>query len=211
MAAMVFLGAALLVALTPGANNLLALQHGVRHGRWMAILAVTGRLAAFVLMIGAVVAGLGPLLASSERALTVIRWAGVVYLVWLGSRTLRDTVRGRRHTGTDGVQSDQTAPRAGGLALIRKEFLVAITNPKALLVFTAFVPQFIHPGRAAAPQLSVLGLLYLVAEAVAGSGYCVLGGVLRTVRMTWRARRRLDRATGLTLLGVAGVLAFERP
>ncbi|GGP58081.1 LysE family translocator [Saccharothrix coeruleofusca] len=197
----VFFGAAVLVALTPGANNLLGMHHAVRHGPARAATALLGRLAAFSLMVAAVVAGLGPLLAASQVALTVIKWLGVAYLVYLGVRILLSA-----RTAAD---SGDEAPPAG--SPLRKEFMVAITNPKALLIFTAFVPQFVDPDRGpVAAQLALLGAVYLVAEALAGTGYVVVGAVIRAVRLSGRARRGLDRGTGVLLLGMAGLLATSR-
>ncbi|MFI9007224.1 LysE family translocator [Actinosynnema sp. NPDC053489] len=192
-----FFGASVLVALTPGANNLLGMHHGVHHGPLRAATALLGRLAAFSLMVAAAVAGLGPLLAASRTALTVVKWVGVAYLVYLGVRVL---VTGG---GADG-------PAARGTPL-RKEFLVAITNPKALLIFTAFVPQFVDPARGPIPlQLATLGAVYLAAEALAGTAYVVLGAGIRKAGLTRRAKARLDRGTGVVLLGLAGVLATGR-
>lgn len=194
----VFFGAAVLVALTPGANNLLGMHHAVQHGPARAATALLGRLGAFSLMVAAVVAGLGPLLAASQVALTIIKWLGVAYLVYLGARILLSR-----------ADAADEAPRAG--SPLRKEFLVAITNPKALLIFTAFVPQFVDPARGpVATQLALLGAVYLVAEALAGTGYVVVGAVIRAVRMSRRTRRRLDRGTGVLLLGMAGLLATSR-
>ncbi|GAB2994922.1 LysE family translocator [Saccharothrix stipae] len=190
----VFFGASVLVALTPGANNLLGMHHGVHHGPLRAATALLGRLAAFSLMVGAVVAGLGPVLAASHTALTVIKWAGVAYLVYLAVRILTTEDRGGK-------------PVARGTPL-RKEFLVAITNPKALLIFTAFVPQFVDPGRGSIPgQLAILGAVYLAAEALAGVGYVALGAGIRKAGLTRRAKARLDRGTAAVLLGMAGLLA----
>jgi threonine/homoserine/homoserine lactone efflux protein len=204
----VFFGAAVAVALTPGANNLLGMHHGVHHGAGRAVLALSGRLLAFAIMIAAVVAGLGPLLAASGVALTVIKWAGVAYLLWIGVRILLSTFR--RPAADDPPTGADDQPAAGGL-LVRKEFLVAITNPKAMLVFTAFVPQFVDPARGPVElQLALLGALYLVAEAIAGTGYVVVGAVVRAARIGARARRRIDRGTGVVLLGMAGVLAASR-
>jgi threonine/homoserine/homoserine lactone efflux protein len=201
----IFLGASLLVALTPGANNLLGMHHGVHHGAGRALLALSGRLAAFAIMVAAVVAGLGPLLAASEVALTVIKWVGVAYLLWIGTRILIRTFR-----GTDAGESPSTVGPAGA-RLLRKEFVVAITNPKAILIFTAFVPQFVDPARGAVEvQLAMLGALYLFAEAVAGASYVVVGAVIRAARISARARRRVDRGTGVVLLGMAGALAASK-
>ncbi|MCE7000078.1 LysE family translocator [Saccharothrix sp. S26] len=193
----VFFGASVLVALTPGANNLLGMHHGVHHGPLRAATALLGRLAAFSLMVGAVVAGLGPILAASQTALTVIKWAGVAYLVYLAVRIL--VARGGAET-----------PAGKGTPL-RKEFLVAITNPKALLIFTAFVPQFVDPARGPIPlQLAALGAVYLAAEALAGTVYVVLGAGIRKAGLTRRAKARLDRGTAAVLLGMAGLLATSR-
>jgi threonine/homoserine/homoserine lactone efflux protein len=193
----VFFGASVLVALTPGANNLLGMHHGVHHGPLRAATALLGRLAAFSLMVAALVVGLGPLLAASRTALTVIKWAGVAYLVYLAVRILLTEDRG------------ETAARRG--TPLRKEFLVAITNPKALLIFTAFVPQFVDPARGPIPlQLATLGAVYLAAEALAGVAYVVLGAGIRKAGLSRRVKARLDKGTAAVLLGLAGVLATGR-
>lgn len=193
----VFFGASVLVALTPGANNLLGMHHGVHHGPLRAATALLGRLAAFSLMVGAVVVGLGPVLAASQTALTVIKWAGVAYLVYLAVRILV-------------TETSAEAPVGKGTPL-RKEFLVAITNPKALLIFTAFVPQFVDPARGPIPlQLATLGAVYLAAEALAGTAYVALGAGIRKAGLTRRARARLDKGTAAVLLGMAGLLATGR-
>ncbi|CAL9672959.1 Homoserine_homoserine lactone efflux protein [Actinosynnema sp. ALI-1.44] len=190
----VFFGAAVLVALTPGANNLLGMHHAVHHGPLKAVTALVGRLFAFALMIVAVVAGLGPVLAASTTALTVIKWLGVAYLVYLAARIFFTP-----------SQASSTPKRGNPL---RKEFLVAITNPKALLIFTAFVPQFVDPARGSVQaQLAVLGAVYLAAEVLAGAGYVTVGAIIRRADLSARARRRLDQGTGTLLLGMAGVLA----
>ncbi len=193
----VFFGASVLVALTPGANNLLGMHHGVHHGPLRASTALLGRLAAFSLMVGAVVAGLGPVLAASTTALTVIKWAGVAYLVYLAVRILS-------------TKESAESPARSGTPL-RKEFLVAITNPKALLIFTAFVPQFVDPARGPIPlQLATLGAVYLAAEALAGTAYVALGAGIRKAGLTRRAKARLDKGTAAVLLGMAGLLATGR-
>ncbi|WP_232665421.1 LysE family translocator [Pseudonocardia sp. TRM90224] len=205
----VFFGASVVIALTPGANNLLGMHHGVRHGARRAVLALSGRLGAFAIMIVAVVAGLGPLLAASEIALTVIKWVGVAYLVWIAVRLLIATFRGNAADGAAEPVAEPVAITGG--QLVRKEFLVAISNPKALLIFTAFVPQFADPARGSVTvQLAVLGALYLLAEAIAGTAYVVIGAVVRAAKLTARARRRMDRGTGVVLLGMAGALAASK-
>ncbi|MEC3979136.1 LysE family translocator [Amycolatopsis sp. H20-H5] len=201
---LVFFGAAVLIAVTPGANNLLGLHNGMTHGGRRALAGLIGRLAAFTLMIAAVAAGLGQLLAASETALTVIKWAGVVYLLWLGCRLLWSSFRGAGNPPQPGDASVATS----AVLVARKEFAVAITNPKAILVFTAFVPQFIGAGHGpVAGQIGILGGVYLVAELLAGSLYVGVGTLVRSARLSRRARRNVDRGTGVVLLGIAGTLA----
>ncbi|GAA3019061.1 LysE family translocator [Actinokineospora globicatena] len=197
---LVFLGAAFLVAMTPGANNLLGMHHGMRYGPARGVTALFGRLTGFALLITAVAAGLGSLLAASEVALTVVKWVGVAYLVYLGAKILLTRAT------TQEVVDEPVAPNL--ISLARKEFLVAVTNPKAVLIFTAFVPQFVEPDRGPVTvQVLVLGALYLLAELVAGSIYVGVGAVVRAVRMSGRAHRRLDQGTGVVLLGMAALLA----
>jgi threonine/homoserine/homoserine lactone efflux protein len=201
---LVFFGASVLIALTPGANNLLGLHHGMTHGVRRGLAGLAGRLIAFTLLITAVAAGLGQLLAASETALTIIKWAGAAYLLYLGVRILWSTIRRR---------DDDTTPRpkaepVTAWRVARKEFGVAITNPKAILIFTAFVPQFIDAGHGTfSAQIALLGAGYLLAEFLAGSVYVGVGAAVKSIELTRRARRNVDRGTGVVLVGLAGVLA----
>lgn len=192
----------MLIALTPGANNLLGLHHGMTHGVRRGLAGLGGRLAAFTLLITAVAGGLGQLLAASETALTIIKWAGAAYLLYLGLRILWSTAR----QGEDTVEAP--AGPASAWRVARKEFGVAITNPKAILIFTAFVPQFIDAGHGSfSGQIALLGAVYLLAEFLAGSVYVGVGAAVKTIKLTRRARRTVDRGTGVVLVGLAGVLA----
>ncbi|MEW2397276.1 LysE family translocator [Streptomyces sp. NPDC046862] len=210
-----FFPAALLLAATPGANQLLSLRNGLWYGWVSAVSASLGRFIAFALMVGAVAAGLGTVLAASELAFNVIKWCGVVYLVWLGLRTVFMAVRrqpeqraaGRPAGDGDGRQHD--GPSAWHLA--RQEFVVAASNPKALILFTVFLPQFLtrDAGGAAIPLLA-LGAAYIGVEFCCAFGYAALGSRLKSMGITRRARRLLDALTGLAMLGLAGWLATEQ-
>lgn len=162
-------------------------------------------MAAFTLLIVAVAAGLVQILAASELALTVIKWAGVAYLAWIGGRLLWSTFRGERTTVVTG--QDGTAP-VPAMRIARKEFVVAITNPKAILICTTFVPQFIDAAHGSFPaQIALLGAVYLLAEFVAGATYIGIGTLIKSLRLSRRATRNVDRGMGVVLLGMAGALA----
>ena len=188
----VFVPAALLVALSPGANNLLAFTNATRAGWGPAVRAVAGRLAAFALMIGAVTMGLDVLLRTSEAAFQALKWAGVAYLAYLGVRTWRAPL---------------DVPPAPAAALARREMLTALGNPKAYLLFTAFLPQFVQPGAAMAPQLIVLGALYVAIEGAAASLWAGAGAWLGGPSLTRARRRLLNRVSGGVMIGAAALLA----
>ncbi|MDJ1137546.1 LysE family translocator [Streptomyces iconiensis] len=222
-----FLPAAVLLAATPGANQLLVLRNGVRHGPRPAIHASLGRFAAFALMVLAVAAGLGAVLATSERVFTLVKWCGVAYLSWLGCRSLFTAVRGTRFTavrGTrptavrgahrSGTELTATPGKPGGMGswkLARQEFVVAASNPKALLLFTVFLPQFLTDGAPhVAPPLLALGVAYIAVEFCCACGYAAIGARLKRLGLTRRAQRLLDAGTGLAMLALAGRLGAQK-
>ena len=199
----VFVPAAALVAASPGANNLLAMQHGMRHGVTEAAIALTGRLMAFAIMLALAVAGLAAVLTRSQTVFELLKWAGVAYLAYLGIRSLM-----ARELGDDNVNRCPAA--AGRLVRARREFVTVAANPKALLLFTAFLPQFIDPARSIAAQLLVLGPLYIVLELVAATAWAFAGQRLKVADLGARARRRVNHAVGSIFLGMAGVLATTK-
>ena len=199
----VFVPAAALVAVSPGANNVLAMQHAMRFGAREAIVALAGRLAAFVLMLALAAAGLAAILARSQAVFEVVKWLGVAYLAYLGLRS----IAGRSPTEP---ALQPAGAVAGRVVRARREFLTVAANPKALLLFTAFLPQFVDRGEPVAGQLLVLGIIYIALELVAASGWALAGERLRLAGLGARARRRVDQVVGGIFLGLAGMLATAR-
>lgn len=199
----IFIPAAIVVALSPGANNLLAFSNGSRQGLPLAIIALSGRCAAFVLMIGMVVLGLGALLEASELAFQIVKWVGVAYLAYLGVKMFFDR-------DVHGVEGGVAA--VSGLALAKREFIVAMSNPKAVLLFTAFVPQFIASGSGAsfAVQLITLGALYIVIEFLAAVVWAIAGAFVRSLKPSAKKMILMNRITGSLMIGAAAMLASAR-
>ncbi|KOG52896.1 homoserine transporter [Streptomyces griseoflavus] len=209
-----FFPAAVLLAATPGANQLLALRNGLRHGPRAAVGATLGRFGAFALMVAAVAAGLGALLSASEVAFGVVKWGGVAYLAWLGVRTVATAGRPMGEEGpgsrNGGAGPPGRQPSISAIRLARQEFIVAAANPKALILFTVFLPQFLSRDAAhVVLPLCALGAAYIAVEFCCACGYAALGGRLKALGITRRVRRRLDAATGAGMLGLAGWLATE--
>ena len=198
-AAVAFIGIA-----TPGPTVLLALTNGSRFGAKRACFGMIGAVLSDFTLIGAVALGLGALLAASEFWFSVVKWIGVGYLAFLGLMLLRS--KGSLDGALSRAENDSSAsPRA----ILLKSFLVAVTNPKGYLFFSAFLPQFIAP---ASPQLSqyvVLALVFATIDFAVMLGYALLGSqavrVLKKSGALW-----LDRLCGSALLVLAGSLAFYR-
>lgn len=204
-----FLIAAPLIAFTPGANQLLSLRNAVQQGAVDALVAVAGRLSAFLLLVLAAAVGLGELLVTSEPVFAVVKWCGVAYLLYLGVCMLYRS-RAAGPPDAAGRSAPDSGPlRRTRLQLTRQEFAVALTNPKALLLFAALLPQFVdHAAGSVNAQLLALGVAYLAVEFVAATVYAGVGGTLNSFDISARARQLLDRGTGATMLAVAGGLAF---
>lgn len=196
----VFLPAALLVAASPGANNLLALRNGMNTGLRGAVIALTGRALAFAVMLGLAAAGLAAALTRSQPVFETIKWLGVAYLAYLGLRSMFGRL----------PQTDPERPTGTHLARVHQEFLTVAANPKALLLFTAFLPQFVDPARPVAEQLLVLGPIYIAIELVAAGGWALAGCRLGQSNLSTRAHTRIERAMGGVFVGLAGFLATSK-
>ena len=153
---LIYLLAATGLSLSPGPNGLLALTHGALHGRRKALFTIFGGALGFVIVIALSMFGIGALLKASLRWLTVLQWAGGAYLVWLGIQVWRSPPLG------EGM-ARAAAPRSGA-SLFRQGLLSAVSNPKAVLFFAAFLPQFIDPARGLFMQFVLMAGTFALVE-----------------------------------------------
>ncbi|GKS99986.1 LysE family transporter [Acidovorax sp. SUPP3434] len=205
MDALLFAPVAVAIALTPGPNNFCGLNNGIRAGVGTALVATIGRAAAFAIFLTVSAVGLGAMLLASEAAFTVVKWVGACYLFWLGWKAWRS----REFGGLELVEGSEAAPSAAAVpirSLILQEFLLGITNPKAIILFAAVFPQFIDPAQPAAHQFLVLGSVYLMAEFVSTAVYATGGRQIRRVIRSQRGVVRLNKATGGFFMGAGGLL-----
>ena len=185
-----FLPACFALNAAPGPNNLLAFSNASRLGLWPALIGGMGRLPAFAAMITLVAFGLGAILMASEFAFHVVKVFGAVYLVYIGWKMWTADTPKEAATATTQLSE-----------LMRRDFLIAIGNPKAIAIFTAFFPQFINFESNVAAQFLFLGGLFLVMELAAVLLYAALGVVLSGV-LTSHRLHVLNR-------GVGGFLIFS--
>ena len=193
---LLFLPACFALNMAPGPNNLLSIANGTRYGFAKACLAGAGRQLAFVGMIALAASGLAIVLQASELAFYVIKIGGALYLFYLA-------VQLWRAEPADEVTADTQAGKTLWL-LAKQEFWVAAGNPKAILIFTAFLPQFVDVARPAAAQFFVLGVVFVMLEWVAIAAYAYMGSHLRQWFSAPARRRLFNRICG-ALLGFAGV------
>ena len=201
---LLFLPACFAINMAFGPNNLLSVTNGARHGVSPAVIAASGRLVAFAIMIAIAGLGMGAVLVASEMAFDVIKYIGAAYLVWIGVRLLRAPAPTAEVQARDAVSAPPSMR-----ALVRQEFTVAAGNPKAILVFTAFFPQFVVPGAYASSYL-LLGLTFLVFELVAIALYALLGARMRRLANGSRAMRWFNRISGSMMVGFGLLLALTR-
>ncbi|WP_281974384.1 LysE family translocator [Halobacillus litoralis] len=194
--------AAFLMASVPGANQILSLRNGLRKGATTAIIAVTGRFTAFALMVIAVSLGLHAILQTSTLIFTIIKWAGVLYLGWLGIKTILSSKKEYEDEQMSGSENQGESRNAWHYA--KQEFMVAAANPKALLLFTVFLPQFISSDTVAAGgQILVVGAVYILIEFICATIYATIGGKLKTIGLSGRVKQNLDRITGGIMIALA--------
>jgi threonine/homoserine/homoserine lactone efflux protein len=188
---------------TPGPTVLLALSNGSRFGVRASLPGLLGAVLSDFILISAVAVGLGALLAASEFWFSVVKWVGVLYLAYLGVRLLGSK-------GTFAVPSESTSSQAiTTRAVFLRSLLVAVTNPKGYLFFSAFLPQFIVATEPQLPQYVALAVTFASIDFVVMLAYASAGAqairFLRARGVLW-----LDRLCGGALLALAGALALYR-
>jgi threonine/homoserine/homoserine lactone efflux protein len=192
---LIYLLAAIGLSLSPGPNGLLALTHGALHGRRKALYTIFGGALGFVAVIALSMFGIGALLQASLTWLTVMKWVGGAYLAWLGIQVWRSPPIGIEIRGS-------AQPRAGW-SLFRQGALSALTNPKGLLFFAAFLPQFIDPARSLLVQFVIMAGTFAATEIATEMFIATLAH--RISPWLHRAGRRFNQACGgvFVAIGIA--------
>jgi homoserine/homoserine lactone efflux protein len=194
-----FVLACVVLIVIPGPNVALIVANSVAHGARFGLLTVAGTSSAVVVQLSLTVLGASAVLNFLAASFDWLRWLGVVYLVWLGIAAWR----------APAVDLAQVRPQArSARRILVRGFLVGLTNPKTLLFYGAFLPQFITPGSTAPDQLLLLAVSFLVVAVVLDSGWALLAGRLRAL-LTAHVRLR-NRLTGGLLVGAGVGLALAR-
>jgi hypothetical protein len=153
---LIYFLAVLGLTFTPGPNGLLALTHGAIYGTRKTIATIFGGSVGFATVIGLSLFGIGALLAASAQLLIVMKYVGGAYLIWLGIQVWKSPSIGETKTA---VPKDVSS-----FLLFRQGLLAALTNPKGILFFVAFLPQFIDPNISLLTQFVWMALTFVVIE-----------------------------------------------
>ncbi|MGJ8516678.1 LysE family translocator [Carnimonas bestiolae] len=198
---LLFIPACFALNLAFGPNSVLTVNFAIQRSIRFALLAGMGRLLAFVPMLTLAGVGMGALLAASAYAFAVIKWFGVAYLIWLGIQIYRSG--GSRLSGEGPITLKEG---------LRSEFMVAIGNPKAILIFTAFLPQFAIPEHYA-ESFTIVSVCFLLLEWVSIACYAILARTVGTkVVKSVKAWTIFNRCCGLVMIAFAVLLAtLKRP
>jgi homoserine/homoserine lactone efflux protein len=194
-----YIATCIVIVIVPGPTVTLIVANSLAHGTRAGLLNVAGTQLGLALMIAVVVVGLASIIATIGVWFDWMRLAGAAYLVFIGVKLFRSA-------GTLIPAQKVPAPRGG---FFLQGFLVIMSNPKALLVFGAFIPQFVDPNGDYVAQVIGLGVTFMTIGALFDGAYAVLTGRARQL-MSERRMRAVTRVSGLFLIGGGVWLALAR-
>ena len=195
-----FVAACIALALLPGPVVTLVIANGLRHGTRAALVNIAGVQAGLAIVIGIVAVGLTSLMATMGYWFDWVRFAGAAYLVWLGIKLIRSPV--------EGVSADAPPPPPRG-GFFLQGFVVLLSNPKVLVFFGAFIPQFVDMSRDHVSQVALLGVTFMVTGAITDVIFALLAGRVRLFFSSSRTRL-VSRISGAIMIGGGLWLALTR-
>lgn len=182
--------ATVLIVIVPGPTVTVIIANSLKHGSRAGLLNVVGTQIGLLSMIVVLAAGYAAVVSVMGSAFEVLRVIGAAYLIWLGIRMWR----------SDGRIAEGAPRRRPYESFVLQGFIVIWSNPKALLFFGAFIPQFINPAGQTAPQIVVLGLIFMAVATVLDGLYALAAGGAGA----WLSRSRVklvERLSGTFLIG----------
>ncbi len=194
--------AVVVLLVLPGPVVTLVVAHSLSHGSRRGLATVAGATLGNAILLVASAVGLIAFFALLSEIFDVVRWVGAAYLIWLG-------VKAWRASGGPELEIAPTAERSSR-AVFLQGFLVAVTNPKAIVFYIAFLPQFVDPHLPAGPQLMVMIGTMTVMGLLSDGAYALLAGRARGWFSSPRRRRLQGRITGSLLIGVGCGLLLAR-
>lgn len=200
-----FLGVMAVMAITPGPANVFAIATGAEKGKAAALIGVAGMNTASLVWFAAAALGLGALILAFPEVFHLIAYAGAAYVAWLGVKS----ILGASKSPAEGAPAAGSTTRPGGRSAFRDGFAVQISNPKALLFFTAVLPPFLDPHRPLAAQLAMFAVATIGFDVISMSAYGLGGAALARRMNEPRFRRGFQIGVGLLLITAATLMALR--
>lgn len=190
-----FVSVVFIFAIIPGPTVILVLGQAISHGKKSVMPLVSGVLLGDFVAMTLSLIGLGAVLATSATLFLILKWFGVGYLIYLGIKTWREV--------PEHGLSPISVPDMSKVNLFKSSFLVTALNPKDIVFFVAFLPQFVNPNVAAMPQLLILMVTFLGVVSVTITSFALFAGIVRYRIQSFQARKRLNKLGGGALFGAA--------
>ena len=197
-----FAAASTVLLIIPGPTIILVISYALGAGRRTALWTVIGVFLGDLVAMTLSVIGLGALLAASATAFSILKWIGGAYLIWLGWKLFTAPAEAQYLEG-------KTAT-ASGMKMALHAFLVTATNPKGIVFFIAFLPQFLSPATAAAPQLVIMVATFTLLGALNALIYALAAGELRERLKRPEILKWMNRGGGAALMAMGAATFFVR-
>ncbi|TYC69109.1 LysE family translocator [Stappia sp. BW2] len=195
--------ACVILTIIPGPSVMLVVGQTLMRGKTAAMMCIVGDVVGSIILTGLSFAGVGAILAASTLLFQTVKWAGVLYLAWLGYSQIREARR-------DGGSHEASVQAGSPWASFWAGTVTAIFNPKAIVFYMAFLAQFIDPARDLAVQLAILTITSSLVVVVFLTGYAVIAARARNIFRSRLARRRMGYAGGGFMMGGSALMAMTR-
>ena len=196
-----FLGVMGVMAITPGPANVFAIATGAQRGKGAALMGMVGMNAATLVWFAGAALGLGALVLAFPRAFHLIALAGAAYVAWLGIKSIASSFRP--------ADPQALIRQPSGRSAFADGFAVQISNPKAVLFFTAVLPPFLDPHRPLPAQLAAFAIATIGFDAISMSAYGLGGAALAAKMNEPKFRKGFQIAVGLLLIAAACLMALR--
>ena len=192
--------ASLLISISPGAGAVVSINAGINYGLKKSYWAIFGLQVGYLIQTFIVIVGLGALIVSSPFLFSIIKWIGVVYLVFIGLNKIFQKVE----FTNDKIQTKNSKK------MFTSALLINLTNPKATVFLVAFIPQFLNANENILFQFIIIGLTLIVVDIIVMTGYSGLASQLRFLLKDSESIKKMNIFTGIILIFAAIFLSFSQ-
>ncbi len=193
-----FVAVSVVFAIIPGPTVILVVSQAITHGKKSVLPLVLGTLCGDFIAMSLSLVGVGAILLTSAKLFLTLKWIGVAYLVYLGIKSWREEPPNMTSMAADDITVSKRE-------MFQSSFIVTALNPKSIVFFMAFFPQFLNPEAQTVPQLIILMATFLGIISITITSFALFAGLVSNKIQSYKARKMLNRLGGVALIG-AGIL-----